>query len=49
MRGNCIAIDEAKSQESLLLFHEIVTQPTAARNDGFSMYPRNNAVSLLQE
>ncbi|WP_197062091.1 hypothetical protein [Rickettsia hoogstraalii] len=30
MRGNCIAIDEAISG---VLFHEIATQPTAARND----------------
>ncbi|MCX4084556.1 hypothetical protein N7281_06990 [Rickettsia hoogstraalii] len=32
MRGNCVAIDEAISGV-LLLFHEIATQPTAARND----------------
>ncbi|AFB31176.1 hypothetical protein RMAECT_0453 [Rickettsia rhipicephali str. Ect] len=34
LRGNCIAIDEAISGV-WLLFHEIATQPMAARNDNF--------------
>ncbi|AEV91998.1 Hypothetical protein Rsl_409 [Rickettsia slovaca 13-B] len=32
MRGKTVSFDEANLR-NLLLFHEIVTQPTAARND----------------